>query len=241
MMRTCLRGLLALTVAMLLPGLAFDAPSGLLGGEAFLARIYDAIRGSASSGGSNWLNTLLMVVFDEHGGTYDHVPPPAASPPDPARPAGQMGFGFDRLGVRLPAIAVSPWISERTVVNDVYHHTSVIRTMRERWDLGPPLTGRDATAPDLAPLLTRDTPRAPDDWPDVLPQPVPDFDGSLIPLDAPLSPMAKALVAGSAELARSLDRTVPETPDLDGLTGAEGLALVLENVGHLFPGLRRSG
>ena len=228
-------------IAMLLPGLAFDAPSGLLGGEAFLARIYDAIRGSASSGGSNWLNTLLMVVFDEHGGTYDHVPPPAASPPDPARPAGQMGFGFDRLGVRLPAIAVSPWISERTVVNDVHHHTSVIRTMRERWDLGPPLTGRDATAPDLAPLLTRDTPRAPDDWPDVLPQPVPDFDGSLIPLDAPLSPMAKALVAGSAELARSLDRTVPETPDLDGLTGAEGLALVLENVGHLFPGLRRSG
>jgi phospholipase C len=154
-------------ISMLVHGLAFDAPSALLGGEAFLARIYDAIRSSSSSGGSNWFNTLLMVVFDEHGGTYDHVPPPAASPPDPAGPAGQMGFTFNRLGVRLPAIAISPWISERTVVNDVHHHTSVIRTMRERWNLGKPLTGRDATAPDLAPLLTRDKPRAPEDWPDV--------------------------------------------------------------------------
>ena len=46
-----------------------------------------------------------MVVFDEHGGTYDHVPPPPAKPPDPAEPPGQYGFTFDRLGIRLPAIA----------------------------------------------------------------------------------------------------------------------------------------
>lgn len=58
-----------------------------------------------------------------------------------------MGFTFNRLGVRLPAIAISPWIYERTVVNDVHHHTSVIRTMRERWKLGKPFTGRDADAP----------------------------------------------------------------------------------------------
>jgi phospholipase C len=228
-------------ISMLVPGLAFDARSALLGGEAFLARIYDAIRSSSSSGGSNWFNTLLMVVFDEHGGTYDHVPLPTANPPDPAGPAGQMGFTFNRLGVRLPAIAISPWISERSVVNDVHHHTSVIRTMRERWELGKPFTGRDATAPDLALLLTRDKPREPEDWPDVSPQPVPDFDGSLIPLDAPLSPMARWLVGGSVELARGLDRSVPEIPNLDDLTGAEGLAIVHESVGHLFPGLRRAG
>ena len=99
--------------------------------------------------------------FDEHGGTYDHVPPPAASPPDATAPAGQYGFAFDRLGIRLPAIAISPWIDERTVINDVHHHTSVIRTLRERWDLGEPLTQRDADAPDLAPLLTRDMPARP--------------------------------------------------------------------------------
>ena len=169
-------------ISALLPGLAFDAPSALLGGEAFLARIYDAIRSSSSSGGSNCFNTLLMVVFDEHGGTYDHVPPPAATPPDPAGPPARWASCFDRLGVRLPAIAVSPWVSERTVVNDVHHHTSVIRTMRERWDLGNPLTARDADAPDIAPVLTRDQPRAPEDWPDVAPQPVPEFDESLVPL-----------------------------------------------------------
>jgi phospholipase C len=224
--------------AMLTPGLQFDAPSGLLGGEAFLARIYEAVRASNSARGSNFLNTLLMVVFDEHGGTYDHVPPPAASPPDPAGPAGQMGFAFDRLGVRLPAIAVSPWISERTVVNDPHHHTSVIRTLRDRWNLGKPLTGRDADAPDLAPILNRTEPRAPEDWPDVFPQPVPAFDGSLIPLDAPLSPLAKWLVGGSAELARGLNRSVPDISNLDNLTGAEALGILHETIGHLFPGLK---
>ena len=129
------------------PGLASTPPSSLIGGEALLARIYDAIRSSSSPTGSNYFNTLFMVVFDEHGGTYDHVPPPAADPPDPAGPAGQMGFTFDRLGIRLPAIAISPWIPEKTVVNDTYHHTSVIRTMRERWNLGAPLTARDARRP----------------------------------------------------------------------------------------------
>jgi phospholipase C len=177
-------------IAALMPGLALDLPSALLGGELFLAKLYEAIRSADSQEGSNWWNTLFMVVFDEHGGTYDHVPPPKASPPDSNAPVGQYGFGFDRLGIRLPAIAVSPWIDEKTVINDVYHHTSVIRTLRERWDLGDPLTQRDADAPDLAPLLTRDTPRPPEEWPDVHPQPVPEFHESLIPPDKPLSPLA---------------------------------------------------
>ena len=53
---------------------------------------------SASPSGSNAYNTLFLVTFDEHGGTYDHVPPPAVLAPDPAAPAGQMGFRFDRSG-----------------------------------------------------------------------------------------------------------------------------------------------
>ena len=224
-------------IGALMPGLAIDAPSSLLGGEALLARIYEAVRSSDSETGSNWWNTLFMVVFDEHGGTYDHVPPPSATPPDPAAPAGQMGFTFDRLGVRLPAIAVSPWIDERTVVNDVFHHTSVIRTLRERWDLGAPLTQRDADAPDLAPLLTRDEPRRPEDWPDVHPRPVPEFDLSLVPPDAPLSPLAQALVGGGATLAHSMDADAPEIEDVDQLTGAEALAKLRETVGHLLPHL----
>jgi len=78
--------------------LSADSPSSILGGEELLARIYTAVRDSSTEGGSNYTNTLLMVAFDEHGGTYDHVAPPAADPPDPAAAPGQMGFRFDRLG-----------------------------------------------------------------------------------------------------------------------------------------------
>ena len=220
-------------IARLLPGLAFDPPSALLGGEALLARIYDAIRDVAGAG-----PTPCVVAYDEHGGTYDHVPPPAANPPDPAGPAGEMGFTFHRLGVRTPAIAISPWIPERTVVNDAYRHTSVIRTMRERWNLGRPFTARDADAPDLDPVLSLDRPRPPEDWPAVAPQPVPVFDAALVPPNAPLSPLAQALVGVSVELAKHFGQPVPDIKDPGELTGAEGLAIVHEATGHLFPGLR---
>ena len=144
--------------SMQTPGLNFDPPSSLIAGEDLLARTYNAIRSSSSAAGSNHLNTLFMVVFDEHGGTYDHVPPPVADAPDPSAPAGQMDFTFSRLGVRLPAIAISPWIPEKTVVNETYRNTSMIRTMRERWNLGPPLTARDADAP-TSPSCSRSTSR----------------------------------------------------------------------------------
>ncbi|MCI4365210.1 MAG: hypothetical protein L3K10_04005 [Thermoplasmata archaeon] len=148
-------------------------PTSVHGGESLFARIYEAIRTSASATGSNFENTLLLATFDEHGGTYDHVPPPRVPPPDPKATAGQMGFRFDRSGVRVPTIAISAWIDPRTVVNAEYRATSVIRTLRERWSLGPPLTGRDAVAADIAPLLTRSTPRPPAEWPRVAVPPLP--------------------------------------------------------------------
>jgi phospholipase C len=228
-------------IGALMPGIAIDAPSSILGGEAFLSQIYRAVRSSSSSEGSNVFNTLLMVMFDEHGGTYDHVAPPAATPPDPAKPEGQMGFTFDRLGVRLPILAISPWIPERTVVNGVHHHTSVIRTLRERWDIGEPLTRRDADAPDLTSILSLDEPRPPDDWPDPVAQPVPAFDESLVPLDAPLSPLAAAAFHGYLALMSALGVKVPEVEDDAPLQGREALAMVHEAAGELFPGLHRSG
>jgi len=114
----------------LFPGISLDLPSSLLGGEALLARIYNAVRSSSSSTGSNAYNTLLMINFDEHGGTYDHLPPPSVPSPDPAGPAGQYGFTFDRAGIRVPAIAISPWIPERTVINDQYRLLPVIQGER---------------------------------------------------------------------------------------------------------------
>jgi phospholipase C len=219
------------------PGMSFDPPSSLLGGEAFLAMIYGAIRTSSSARGSNAFNTLLMVTFDEHGGTYDHVPPPPAPPPDPSVPTGQMGFTFERSGVRLPAIAISPWIDERTVVNNTFRSTSVLATLRERWSLGNPFSAREAIAPTLRAVLSRDTPRAPETWPDVVPQPVPAFGESLVPLDTPLGALASALFFGFLAFGKDLGQSVPDmTPDAPP-NGAEALAIMRDLFGHLYPNL----
>jgi phospholipase C len=221
----------------LLPGLKIDAPASLVGGEAFLAKIYDSVRSSSSSIGSNAYNTLLMVNFDEHGGTFDHVPPPPAPPPARGAPAGQFGFTFDRSGVRVPALAISAWIPERTVVHDEYRNTSIIRTLRERFSLGAPLSGRDEVAPDIAPVLSLDHPRDPEDWPSVISQPVSPFDEALMAADTPLRPMARAALSGLLALGKELGRAVPDTLH-KGITCAEAVSLLHETSGHLFPGLR---
>ena len=151
--------------------LHFDPPSSLIAGEDLLARIYDAVRSSSSPTGSNHLNTTLLVTFDEHGGTYDHVPPPTAVPPDGKGAPGQMGFTFNRSGVRIPTLAISAWIPERTVVNDEFRATSMLATMRERFDLGEPFSAREASAPSFADIFTLTTPRAQEDWPRWSPDP----------------------------------------------------------------------
>ena len=221
----------------LAPGLDFDGPSSLIGGEALLAKIYNAIRSSSSPTGSNAYNTLLMVNFDEAGGTYDHVPPPPATPPDPSAPRGQMGFAFDRSGVRVPAIAISPWIPEQTVVNDEYRHTSVIATLCQRWSL-PPLTARDAAARDIAPVLSLAHPRAPEDWPELTARPVPAFDAAVLALDAPLRPLPRAAVFALLALGKGFGFAVPDISQHDELSGRQGLAIVGGIFGDMFPGLR---
>jgi phospholipase C len=225
-------------ISALMHGLATDEPSSLLGGEALLAVIYDAIRGSSSSSGSNYLNTLLMVTFDEAGGTYDHVPPPSAPLPDPAAPRGQMGFTFNRSGQRVPAIAISAWIPQRTVVNEEYRHTSVIRTIRERWSLGSPLTARDAVARDIDPILSLSVPRPPDQWPDVFPRPVPKFDVALLPPNQPLSVLGKGVLHAILEFEKVLGASVPTIPPDADLTGAQAMKIMRETAFSLFPGLQ---
>ncbi|MFG2824745.1 alkaline phosphatase family protein [Kitasatospora sp. NPDC048365] len=222
----------------LFPGLSLDTPSSLLGGEALLAQLYDAVRTSASPTGSNAYNTLFLVTFDEAGGTYDHVPPPSAAPPEGAAPAGQYGFRFDRLGIRVPAVAVSAWAPGQTVVTDLHHSTSLIRALRERWSLGAPFSGREATAPDLGAALSLRTPRDPADWPEVHPRPVPAFTEAVLPPDRPLCGLPRSLFFAFLGLGRELGQSVPDiAPDAD-LTGGEGLAMLHEMFGHLFPNLR---
>ena len=79
----------------------------------------------------------------------------------------------DRAGIRIPTLAVSAYIDPGTVVTSEYRNISLIRTLRERWPLGPPLTARDVTAADIAPVLARSTPRPQEDWPEVTSRPMP--------------------------------------------------------------------
>src|SRR5262249_34915775 len=154
---------------------ALDAPSSILGGEAFLKRIFDAYRAATSESGSNVWNTALLIGWDEPGGTYDHVPPGPVPPPDPDAPAGEFGFGFGRSGYRVPAILVSPWVPQGVVFNDEYRHTSLIATLRKVWNLGKPLTQRDASARSFDDLFTLDEPRDPQTWATIAALPVPSW------------------------------------------------------------------
>ncbi|MGH9047247.1 MAG: alkaline phosphatase family protein [Acidimicrobiales bacterium] len=214
----------------LLPGVEvpMDPPSSILAGEAFLARIYDAVRAMRSTTGSNAFNTTLFIGWDEPGGTYDHVAPGPVSPPDPNSGEGQLGFGFDRSGYRVPAIIVSPWVPERTVFNEEYRHTSVIATLREAWDLGAPLTARDARARTFHDAFSLDTPREPDSWPEVSPQPVPDFQVERVQAGQALSALGKHLCHGLLEHERLFRATT--APPLPHPEAEISPALVLDIV-----------
>jgi phospholipase C len=225
-------------IAALLHGLPFDSPSSLLGGEALLAQIYDAIRSSSSSDGSNYLNTFFLVAFDEAGGTYDHVAPPPAPAPTRGAPPGQMGFTFTRSGVRVPALAISAWIPPRTVVNDEYRHTSLIRTMRERWSLGGPFTGRDAIARDIGPVLSLSEPRPPEQWPDVVAAPVPKFDAALLPPDQPLSVLGHSMLDSILAFEKALGANVPTISPHATMTNGQAMAMMRDMAFSIFPGLR---
>jgi phospholipase C len=127
-------------------------------GEQLILDVYNALRT-----GPGWNDTLLLITYDEHGGNYDHVPPPSgATKPDNS--SGEFGFDFSRFGVRIPALLISPRIAAGTVfraAKGVMDHTSVLKTIELRWGLNP-LTARDKAAPDLGNVLTLSKPRTDD-------------------------------------------------------------------------------
>jgi phospholipase C len=116
-------------------------------GEHLIADIYESLRRSSA-----WESLLLIVLYDEHGGLYDHVAPPAAVNPD-GKLSSSPPFGFDRLGVRVPALVISPWVQKGSVDSTVFDHTSVIATLRQLFAIGGPLTRRDDAANTLTHLL----------------------------------------------------------------------------------------
>ena len=134
-------------------------------GERLIKNVYETIRNSP-----HWDTSLLIITFDEHGGFYDHVEPPPAVPPGDiiTESYSQNGFEFDRLGVRVPALVISPYIERGVIDHSVYDHTSMLATVERLYGL-PNLTERDKEADDLLKLLTRETPRT--DAPVSLPLP----------------------------------------------------------------------
>ncbi len=189
-------------------------PHDVNAGEALLRTIWTAVSTSPA-----FSKTLLLITFDEHGGCYDHVLPPfGATPPDPASTPGEQGFGFDRFGVRVPMVAISPRIAAGTVfrsdTDTPYDHTSILATLHD-W-LQIPASARlpskrIAKAPTLAQILTLSEPRT--DVP-VISSGAPQMRTSSLStaslstaslstasLSTPLNDLQRALVAGAARRA----------------------------------------
>jgi phospholipase C len=128
-----------------------EDPQNIVVGEAMMAQVVDAIGSSPL-----WKTTLLAILYDEHGGYYDHVPPPAAIPPDNIAPIVQIGEstydGFARYGIRVPSIVVSPYARPGVITSVLHDHTSVLAMVERKWNL-PALTYRDANANDLTDFL----------------------------------------------------------------------------------------
>lgn len=135
-------------------------PGGdLVPGEQNLLKIFNALQS-----GPAWDETLFVITFDEHGGIYDHVPPPYAEKPYPNDSSD--GFNFDIMGVRVPTILISPLIGEKTVFRSetpvAYDSTSILATLldwlgvpRARWGLGD----RIKKAPTFERVVNEPAPR----------------------------------------------------------------------------------
>ena len=109
-----------------------------------------------------WKRTLLIYIYDEHGGYYDHVAPPAAILPDTIAPVLQKGDpdgSYDIYGPRVPAVVVSPLAEPGGVTSVLHDHTSVLATIEHKWNL-PALSNRDANAATVMDFLTLEQPPA---------------------------------------------------------------------------------
>ncbi len=128
-----------------------ENPQNIAVGEQFAAQVISAV-----ITGPAWERTLLVWTYDEHGGYYDHVPPPRALAPDtiaPMVPAGESAYdGFARYGFRVPCAIVSPWARRDYVSHEIFDHTSVCALIEAKWNL-PAMTYRDANANPMLDMI----------------------------------------------------------------------------------------
>jgi phospholipase C len=134
---------------------------------------------------------LLIITHDEHGGFYDHVPPPSAVAPGDTVPGSkynQYGFPFTNYGVRVPALVISPYTNKGLISHATYDHSSIPATIEALFGLQA-LTARDAAAANVTGLASRTTART--DCPLTLPNPAP------APVGVALAPTERPAVAES--------------------------------------------
>jgi len=179
-------------------------------GELLLKQVYEALRA-----GPSWNNTLFIVTYDEHGGFYDHVAPPVDIPPPNDNESSYPDvFKFDRLGLRVPTLLISPWVAKGRIEsapsatvkpfpNSEYDHTSILRTARDlikgMENVGS-LTDRDAWSVSFKHLLDLTSPR--EDCPLLLPDPIP-IDLELLEMEytQPLNDLQQDMLSVLAYLA----------------------------------------
>jgi len=125
-----------------------EDPQNIAYGEQFAASVIDAVMA-----GPGWMNTVLIWTFDEHGGYYDHVVPPAALAPDDIPPDASVAYtGFRQYGFRVPCAIVSPWARPDYVSHQVFDHASICALIEHKWNL-PAMTYRDANANSMLDML----------------------------------------------------------------------------------------
>jgi phospholipase C len=133
-------------------------------GDAFIGEVYDLLRASPQ-----WDRMVFVLTFDEHGGFYDHVVPPAVRD-DNANPNPGPHPDYGRLGFRVPTVVISPFAPKRVDASGPYEHCSILRMIEWRWDLEP-MHARDRYAKNLVDVLDLDAHRTPVDVPRETPPP----------------------------------------------------------------------
>eukprot|EP00035_Acanthoeca_spectabilis_P023251 m.448498 g.448498 ORF g.448498 m.448498 type:complete len:486 (+) comp19671_c0_seq1:46-1503(+) len=194
-------------------------------GEALMKEVYEELRASPK-----WNNTALIITYDEHGGFYDHVPPPMNIPaPDNSTSFPDKGFQFNRLGVRIPTLLISPWVAKGTVIgaplpsekpanNSEFDLTSVIATVRKLVGGTKPLTKRDAWAASFEGRLSEPEPRT--DCPLTLPDAPKSLGAAHAAAEAaqPINDLQTDILKAFRTLAGKDEKTHP-LPSLQGEAG----------------------
>jgi phospholipase C len=192
-------------------------------GDNLIADVYQMLRANSTI----WQSCAFIVIYDEHGGFYDHVVPPSQNVPNPdginSPPPGSTAswaptFAFDRLGLRVPAVIASPWIAQGKVDSTQYQHTSILATLKALFGLPSFLTKRDASANSFEALFA-DLSVLRADTPTTLPRAtIPPVSASPTdpahPANQPMDATQTEMLVGVHQMMRAADPDIHEGADL---------------------------